>query len=110
MTDKTKEEIMTGIDQSNCPHVRGVYEAMQVYADQEKRKEAMSFSEWIGGHRYSFYWSNGLPRWYPTDAIIGVIPKPSYSNEEIYDLYLQSQHTSKTISNDQVKAEAGEIN
>jgi len=59
------------------------------YIDQDKRKEAIAFAEWVGSNRYSFYWSNGQPRWYPTDMIIGIIPKPSYSNEELYDLYLQ---------------------
>ena len=67
-----------------------VYNAMRVFADQEKRKEAIAFAEWLAVNGWYF---NKIKRWSnrneSSDNLIEVL-SATKATEELYDLYQQS--------------------
>jgi len=105
--DKTKETIW--FEESNRQLPDGIYpgvmdtkiyNAMQVFADQEKRNEAIAFAEWAAESGWILYPDcdeNEEQGWYkPSDDFD--IPDERMFGEQLYNLYLQhlqslTQHT-----------------
>lgn len=103
--DKTKEDFLNSflkrgiIGTTPWPsydHIQGrpeeIYRTMQAYADQEKRKEAISFAEWAADKGWVLYPDcdeNEEQGWYkPSDDFD--IPDERMFGGQLYDLYLQS--------------------
>jgi len=88
--DKTKETIW--FEESNKELPEGIYpgmmqtkiyNAMQVYADQEKRKEAIAFHKWA--YKYGWELNPLYPNSWKTSG-----GNEMLADEQLYDLYLQS--------------------
>lgn len=102
MNDYSKEEILRGevnhddIDEGEDPRVRtsfgNIFDAMIVFADQEKRKEAIAFAEWAAEKGWLLHPDcdeDEERAWYkPSDDFD--IPDEMRFGGQIYDLYLIS--------------------
>lgn len=97
MTEKTKEELLKPLPTTYEYDGHGgsdafvskdhVVEAMQAYADQEKRKEAIAFAEWIVDNDW---YQNQANEWIKRGDLAEYI-----ATSELHERYLQSltQHT-----------------
>lgn len=68
--------------------VKMMVKAMQEYADQEKRKEALAFARWLHGNSYMIT---------PKDEWRLAETFERHATEEIYDLYLLSLTQNKEL-------------
>lgn len=108
MSEKTKIQLLEEIIGESNNAIIGTYvsrrdsnltikgevvNAMQAYADQEKRREAIAFARWVERQYEPQRFFAGNDSWKPKGGVTNT--KDFRTLDQLYDLFLQSltQHT-----------------